>query len=125
MFIHLFPGITERTLRHLLDTPGIKGIVLKTYGAGNALTDKWFVDLIRETIERGVVMLNVSQCVNGGVHSERYMTGNALSATGIVSGDDMTSEAAITKLMYLFGAGLSPEEVKSALRRSLRGEISI
>ena len=89
------------------------------------MTDRWFVDLIRETIERGVVMLNVSQCVNGGVHSERYMTGNALSATGIVSGDDMTSEAAITKLMYLFGAGLSPEEVKSALRRSLRGEISI
>ena len=125
MFIHLFPGITEQTLQYLTNTPGIKGIVLKTYGAGNALTDKWFVDLMRAAVKRGVVVVNVSQCVNGGVNSERYMTGNALSAAGVISGYDMTSEAAITKLMYLFGMGLSAYEVKKYLHCSLCGEITI
>ncbi len=123
--IHLFPGITEPTLRHLLDTPDVKGIVLKTYGAGNAPTDKWFVDLIRSTVERGVVVVNVTQCVNGGVDSERYMTGNTLAAAGVVSGHDITSEAAITKLMYLFGMGLSAEQVKKYLDCSLCGEVTI
>lgn len=125
MFVHLFPGITEQTLRHLLNTPDIKGIVLKTYGAGNAPTDKWFVDLMQETVKRGIVVVNVSQCVNGGVHSKRYMTGNALSATGVISGHDITSEAAITKLMFLFGMNLRPEEVKTLFRQPLRGEITI
>lgn len=125
MFVQLFPGITGQTLGHALSTPGIKGIVLKTYGAGNAPTDRWFVDLIRSTVERGVVMVNVTQCVNGGVDSERYMTGNALAAAGVVSGHDITSEAAITKLMYLFGMGLSPVQVKKYLNCSLCGEVSI
>lgn len=125
MFVHLFPGITEQTLRHLLNTPDIKGLVLKTYGAGNAPTDKWFVYLMQETVKRGIVVVNVSQCVNGGVHSKRYMTGNALSATGVISGHDITSEAAITKLMFLFGMNLPPEEVKTLFRRSLRGEVTV
>lgn len=125
MFADLFPGITESTLRHILATPDIKGIVLKTYGAGNAPTDKWFVDLIRETVKRGVVVMNVTQCVNGGVNSDRYMTGNALSAAGVISGYDITSEAAITKMMYLFGLGLRAEQVKKYLNCSLCGEVSI
>ena len=125
MFIDLFPGITESTLRYLLNAPDVKGIVLKTYGAGNAPTDKWFVDLMRDAVKRGVVIVNVSQCVNGGVHSERYMTGNTLQSTGVVSGYDITSEAAITKLMYLFGMGLRSEQVKKYLNCSLCGEITI
>ena len=125
MFIDLFPGITESTLRHLLSAPSIKGIVLKTYGAGNAPTDKWFVDLMRDAVKSGIVVVNVSQCVNGGVHSDRYMTGNALQSTGVVSGYDITSEAAITKLMYLFGMGLRAEQVKKYLNCSLCGEITI
>ncbi len=125
MFVDLFPGITETTLSHILSTPDIKGIVLKTYGAGNAPTDKWFLDLIRDTVKRGVVIVNVTQCVNGGVDSDRYMTGNTLSATGVVSGHDITSEAAITKMMYLFGMGLAPEQVKKYLNCSLCGEVTI
>lgn len=125
MFVDLFPGITEGTLRYLLEAPDIKGIVLKTYGAGNAPTDRWFIDLLRETVRRGVVVVNVSQCVNGGVHSERYMTGNTLQSTGVVSGYDITSEAAITKLMYLFGMGLRAEQVKKYLNCSLCGEITL
>lgn len=125
MCVHLFPGITEETLRHQMTASHIKGIVLKTYGAGNAPTEKWFVDLMRETVKRGVVVMNITQCVNGGVHTERYLTGNALSAAGVVSGYDMTTEAALTKMMYLFGMGLRSEQVKKYLACSLCGEITI
>lgn len=125
MFLTIFPGITETTLRHLLATPGIKGIVLKSFGAGNAPTDRWFVDAIHDAVKRGIVIVNVTQCVNGGVNSERYMTGNAMSAAGVISGNDITSEAALTKLMYLFGMGLTADEVKKYLNFSLCGEVSI
>ena len=125
MFLTLFPGITETTLRHLLATPGIKGIVMKSFGAGNAPTDRWFVDAIHDAVKRGIVIVNVTQCVNGGVNSERYMTGNAMSAAGVISGNDITSEAALTKLMYLFGMGLTADEVKKYLNFSLCGEVSI
>ena len=125
MCVHLIPGITEETIRHQMTAPHIKGIVLKTYGAGNAPTEKWFVDLMRETVKRGVVVMNITQCVNGGVHTERYLTGNALSAAGVVSGYDMTTEAALTKMMYLFGMGLRSEQVKKYLACSLCGEITI
>ena len=124
MFIDLFPGLTEQTLRHQLNTPGIKGIVLKTYGAGNAPTGKWFTDAIRDAVDRGVVIVNVTQCVNGGVH-KRYHAGDTLAASGVVSGHDITAEAAITKMMYLFGLGLSPEDVRDHIGHSICGEITI
>lgn len=124
MFIDLFPGLTESTLRHQLSTPGIKGIVLRTYGAGNGPTAQWFYDAISSTIERGIVIVNVTQCVNGGVHARRYYAGNRLTAAGVVNGKDITSEAAITKLMHLFGQGLQPDEVARDFQASLRGEIS-
>ena len=125
MFLTIFPGITETTLRHLLATPGIKGIVMKSFGAGNAPTDRWFVDAIHDAVKRGIVIVNVTQCVNGGVNSERYMTGNAMSAAGVISGNDITSEAALTKPMYLFGMELTADEVKKYLNFSLCGEVSI
>ena len=125
MSIELNPGLTESTLRHLLHTPDIKGIVLKTYGAGNSPTDEWFVSLIREAVERGIVILNVTQCVNGGVHSSLYDTGNCLNQAGVLSGHDITFEAAITKMMYLFGMGLSGETVKKYLNCALCGEVTI
>ncbi len=123
MFIDLFPGITERTLRHQLATPGIKGIVLKTYCAGNAPTAPWFTSAIAEAIARGIVIVNVTQCVNGGV-TKRYAAGDALSATGVISGADITAEAAITKMMHLFGLNLSPAEVAESFTQSLCGEIT-
>ncbi len=125
MILDLHPGITESILRHQLATPGIKGIVLKTYGAGNAPTHNWFTDAIKEAIDSGIVILNVTQCANGGVDTTRYMTGDRLAATGVVSGHDITSEAALTKMMYLFGLGLAPRDVRRYLECSLCGEVSI
>lgn len=125
MFLDLNPGITEVVLRHQLSTPGIKGIVLKTFGAGNAPTYAWFTEAVKEAVERDIVILNVTQCVNGGVHAKMYMSGNQLASTGVVSGHDITSEAAITKMMYLFGLGLSTAEVRRYLECSLCGEVSL
>lgn len=124
MYLDLFPGITESTVKHLLSTPGLKGVVLKTFGAGNGPTGNWFQSHLREAIERDVVVVNVTQCMTGSVLSPLYHTGLTMSSSGVVPGHDLTSEAAITKLMYLFGRGLDAAEVKRAMERPLRGELS-
>lgn len=124
MFIDLFPGIEEKVVRHQLNTPGIKGVVLKTFGAGNGPNSQWFLDAIKETIARGVVVVNITQCNNGSVLPSRYVTGLDLANAGVVSGHDLTSEAAITKLMHLLGQGMSPEKVKNYMEYSLCGEMS-
>ena len=125
MFLDLNPGITEEILRHQLNAPGIKGIVLKTFGAGNGPTEPWFTDAIREAVDRGIVIVNITQCVNGGVHTKRYVSGDRLAAAGVISGHDMTAEAAITKMMYLFGLGLESAEVTKYLECSLCGEVTL
>ena len=99
--IKLFPGIRPATLRAMLIDSGVKGVVLETYGAGNAPTTEWFVDLIKEAVERGIVVVNVSQCKDGAVQMHLYETGLALQEAGVVSGHDMTIEAAVAKLMYV------------------------
>lgn len=125
MVIDLFPGISPSTLRHQLSCPSIRGIVLRTYGAGNAPTAPWFINAIRETIARGVIILNVTQCGNGGVHATRYAGGDLLTAAGVIPGNDITLEAALTKMMYLFGLGLDNKHVGWALCENLAGEISV
>ena len=125
MFVDLHPGITEDILNYLLNAPGIKGIVLRTFGAGNAPTSPWFIHAIKSAIDRGIVILNVTQCVNGGVHTKRYVAGDRLAAAGVTSGHDMTSEAAITKMMYLFGIGLSGEDVRKYLECNICGEVTL
>ena len=123
MAIDLFPGLNYQVLNHMLNTPGIKGIVLRTYGAGNGPTWPWFLNAIRRTIDRGVVIVNVTQCVNGGVN-KRYEAGDKLASAGVISGRDSTAEAAITKMMYLLGQKFDAATVRRLFDLPLRGEIS-
>ncbi|MBP5315203.1 MAG: asparaginase [Muribaculaceae bacterium] len=125
MFFTIFPGITREVVHHVFTTPGIKGIVMKTFGAGNAFSDEWFVEEIKDAIGRGVVIVNVSQCISGGVGSSRYPSSDVLTQAGVVFGHDITDEAAITKLMYLFGQGLTPSAVRYAMEYSIAGEVTV
>ncbi|MDH8701025.1 L-asparaginase [Dysgonomonadaceae bacterium PH5-43] len=123
--IKIFPGISPDTLKALISIPNLKGVVMETYGAGNAPTEKWFLDIIEEGVNNGIVIVNITQCASGSVVMERYHAGRTLLDIGVLSGYDMTTEAAVTKLMFLFGHGLVREEVKEHLKKSLAGEITL
>jgi len=123
--IRIFPGISAEILRAIIQIPHLKGVVLETYGAGNAPTEKWFLDIIKEGIEMGIIIVNVTQCASGAVEMSRYQAGQDLKDLGVLSGNDITTEAAVAKLMFLFGQGLSREEVKANMQLSLAGEITV
>lgn len=123
--VKLFPGISPDILRAIIEIPHLKGIVLETYGAGNAPTGDWFLDIIEEGVKKGIVIVNVTQCASGSVEMERYEAGKTLKNIGVLSGYDITTEATVTKLMFLFGHGLDSHSVREQMKISLAGETTI
>lgn len=121
--LKLFPGISEATVKALVNAPGLKAIVLETYGSGNAPTTKWFIDLLKESISQGVIVLNISQCPGGMVVQGKYETSKVLQEIGVLSGGDMTTEAALTKLMVLLGE-FGMTEAKLKIGKPMVGELS-
>lgn len=120
----LFPGIQENLIRNLLHTPGLRAVVLKTYGSGNAPQKPWFIQALKEAVERGIVIVNISQCPTGMVEMNKYQTGLQLLDAGVVSGYDSTVESILTKLMFMLGHGKTPEEIRQLMNISIAGEIS-
>ena len=122
--LKVHPGITGQAVRDILLGTGSRAVILETYGSGNAISKPWFLDIIREASESGKIILNVTQCLSGEVDMDIYATGRSLKEAGVVSGHDITTEAALGKLFYLMGTYAENDRVKMLLDKNLKGEIS-
>ena len=121
----LFPGIREDLVRHIIATPNLRSIVMRTFGSGNAPQRPWVMQALREATQRGKIVINISQCMQGKVQMGRYDTGYQLQEAGVISGHDSTVESAVTKLMFLQSHYEDPDDIRRMMMQSIRGEITI
>ena len=122
----LFPGIREDLIRHIIHTPNLKAIVMRTFGSGNAPQSSWLLSALKEGTRNGKVIVNISQCMQGQVEMSRYGCGYHLQEAGVISGYDSTVESAVTKLMFLQSHYKDdPQTVRQLMTQSLRGEITV
>ena len=122
--LKMFPGITPQAVNAVIQTPQLRAVILETFGNGNTTTAPWFIDCLKKNIDKGIIVLDRTQCDGGSVELGRYETSAHLREIGVVSGHDMTFEAAVAKLMVLLGQELSAEKVKQLLETSLKGELT-
>lgn len=122
--LKLYPGITKQIIETIISIKNLKGLVLETYGSGNAPNESWFLNLIKKAIEKNIKIINVTQCSGGSVILGHYDTSIGLKEIGVISGLDITTESALAKLMYLLNEDLSNTDFKKYFQKSMRGEIS-
>jgi L-asparaginase len=123
--LKMFPGIRPETVKAIYSIAGLRAVVLETFGSGNAPTAQWLCDIISEATANGIVTVNVTQCRAGSVEMGHYEASVNLIKAGVVSGHDMTLEAAVAKLMFLLGKYDSAEDVKREMAVPLRGEMTV
>jgi L-asparaginase len=123
--LKLFPGISRAAVEATFNIPGLRAVILETFGAGNAPEKDWFIQCVVNALSRGIIVFNVTQCMTGSVEMGLYETSRKLSDAGVISGRDITTEAAVTKLMYLTGVSNNVPWVSSYLTKSLRGEMTV
>lgn len=122
--LKVHPGITEQAVRDILLGTGTRAVIIETYGSGNAISKAWFLSIIREAVQMGKILVNITQCLSGDVDMDIYATGRALKDAGVISGHDATTESALGKLFFLMGGHPDNHEVKALLEKNLKGEIS-
>ncbi len=125
VILKIFPGITRVVVEQILSIKGLNGMIIETYGSGNAPTEKWFINLLKKAIDKGLFIVNVTQCIGGSVILGHYETSEELNKIGIISGKDITTESALAKLMYMLGQKIPKSEFKSIFETALRGEMSL